>query len=190
MRNKGLRRWLAVGGVLFLVALGVVLFTWRQALRNPKVLHEILPEQTHITVGEVEHTAVRDGRKEWVLKAASASYDEKTREATFASVTVTFFRSSGGTIVIEGRNAHADTATNKIEITGDVTIRRDLYTLASDRLNYDPGEDRLISELPVKIEGPGVNLRSDQIEIDLKHETARLQGHVEGIFNVSQSMLP
>jgi LPS export ABC transporter protein LptC len=190
MRNKGLRRWLAVGGVCFLVALGISLFSWRHALRNPKVLQEVLPEGTHITIGEVSHTAVRDGRKEWVLKAASASYDEKTREATFKSVTVTFFRSSGETIEIEGRDARADTQTNAMEVTGDVVIRRDQLTLATERLNYDPGQDRLISRLPVTIEGPAVHLRSDQLEIDLKNETAQLQGHVEGVFNVSQSILP
>lgn len=190
LRHKGLRRWLTVAGVLLLAALGVVFFTLRQAAQNPQLLREAIPGGTHIAVGEVRHTAVRDGRKEWELEAASASYVEKTGQAVFEKVDVTFYPQNGDPIRITGRNGQANTETNDIEVRGAVVVHKADYTLETEQLNYDHQKRLITAVVPVLIEGPALQLRSDRIEIDLDKETSLLQGNVEGIFNDSKLFLP
>ena len=88
------RKWimvLVIGIALSFGLLITVFLKYREYTENPEALVEVIPDGADITIGEIRHTAIKDGRKEWSLEASSANYSGKANEASFEEVQVTFF---------------------------------------------------------------------------------------------------
>ena len=94
---------LVIGIVLMFGLLVTVFIKYRELSDNPAKLVEAIPEGTDIAIGEIRHTSVKDGRKEWSLEAASASYSDDTKEALFNDVQVIFFLENDREVMVKGR---------------------------------------------------------------------------------------
>ena len=185
------RTWtkiLLIGIALLFGVLVVVFVQYRKFSDNPAQLVEALPEGADIAIDEVHHTAVEDGRKTWSLEAASANYSDSAQTVTFEEVRVVFFREDGGEVTVQGRRAWLNTATNDIEIAGDVLVEDAAYTLAAERLAYDQARRRISIPVPVTITGQSLALQADTMTVDLKSETALLEGSVKGVFRGNQAL--
>lgn len=172
-----------VGIVLMFGLLITVFVKYRDFSENPAKLVEMIPDGADISIGEIQHTAVKDGRKEWSLKAASAKYSDQAKEALFEDVQVSFFLENDREAMLKGRQGRLDTATNNIEISGDVVVKDDTYQLAAESIFYDHLQRKFIVPVPVKITGQTFELQAREMTVDLASETALLKGAVKGTFS-------
>ena len=180
--KRTLIRILVIGIVLMFGLLVAVFIKYREFSDNPAKLVDAIPEGTDIAIGQIRHTSVKDGRKEWSLEAASASYSDDTKEALFNDVQVIFFLENNREAVVKGRQGRLRTDTNNITITGDVTVEEADYKLAAQEIRYDNGRRKIDIPVPVTITGRGIELHADRMTVDLSSETALLKGAVNGVF--------
>ena len=173
---------LVIGIVLMFGLLVTVFIKYREVSDNPAKLVDVIPEGTDIAIGEIRHTSVKDGRKEWSLQAASANYSDAAKEALFNDVQVTFFLENKQEVVVKGRQGRLKTDTNDITISGDVTVEEDDYQLAAQEIRYDNGQRQIDIPVPVTITGRGLVLHADRMTVDLTSETALMKGAVNGVF--------
>ena len=173
---------LVIGIVLMFGLLVTVFIKYRELSDNPAKLVEAIPEGTDIAIGEIRHTSVKDGRKEWSLEAASANYSNDTKEALFNDVQVIFFLENDREVMVKGRQGRLQTDTNDITVSGDVTVEEANYKLAAQEIRYDHGHRQIDIPVPVAITGRGIELHADRMSVDLSSETALLKGAVNGVF--------
>ncbi len=183
--------------VLLALLAGVVLLTgllvrgylkYREFRENPAKIIEAIPEGTNIVLGEVRHTAVREGRKEWVLEASSAQYSESSKEAVFNDVKVTFFLENGDRIHLEGQKGTINTASNDMQVAGNVRIDKDDQTLLTEKIDYNHETRYITSPSEVLITGRNFDLRADTMRVDLATETAFFTGAVEGKIDAANQL--
>ncbi len=161
---------------------------YREFRENPAKIIEAIPQGTNIVLGEVRHTAVREGRKEWVLEAASAQYSESSKEAVFNDVKVTFFMENGDRIYLQGQKGTINTASNDMQVAGNVRIEKDDQTLLTEKIDYNHENRLLTSPSEVRISGRTFDLRADTMRVDLKAETAFFTGAVEGKIDAANQL--
>ena len=182
MRSK--KKILLLGLLLGILVLSGFLvrgyLAYREIRENPAKLIEAIPEGTNIVLGEVRHTAVREGKKEWVLEASSANYSESSRDAVFNDVRVTFFLDNGDVVNLKGQKGTINTASNDMQVTGDVRVEMNEYTLATEIIEYNHQTRHIASQSPVHIMAREFELRADAMQVDLATETAFFSGAVEG----------
>ena len=159
-----------------------VFVKYREFSDNPTKLADAIPEGTDITIGQIRHTSVRDGRKEWSLEAASANYSDDTKEALFNEVQVIFFLENDREVMVKGQKGRLKTDTNDITVSGDVTVEDADYKLTAQQIEYDHVDRKIDIPVPVTITGQGIELHADQMTVDLSSETALLEGAVKGVF--------
>ena len=171
-------------GIALMVGLLITVFVkYREFSDNPAKLVEMIPDGADISIGEIQHTAVKDGRKEWSLEAASAKYSDSAKEALFEDVQVSFFLENGREVMVKGRQGRLDTETNDIEISGDVIVKDAEYQLAAEILLYDHVHRKINIPVPVKIMGQTFELQAREMTVDLESETAFFKGAVRGVFS-------
>lgn len=163
-------------------------FKYREFSEDPAKFIEAIPEGTNIVLGEIRHTAVREGRKEWILEASSAQYSENSREAVFNDVKVTFFMDNGDKVHLEGQKGTINTATNDMQVSGDVRVEKDTNTLLTETIEYDHNTRKITSQSPVRIMGRNFDLRSDAMQVDLTSEKALFTGAVKGQINAANQL--
>ena len=161
---------------------------YREFRENPAKILEAVPEGTDIVLGEVRHTAVREGRKEWVLEASSAQYSERAKEAVFKDVKVTFFMDNGDQVHLQGQTGTINTASNDMQVAGGVRIEKDDQTLLTEMIEYNHETRYLTSPSEVRIVGRNFALRADAMRVDLAAETALFTGAVEGKIDAAQQL--
>jgi lipopolysaccharide export system protein LptC len=158
---------------------------YREFRESPAKLIEAIPEGTNIVLGEVRHTAVREGRKEWALEASSAQYSENTRDAVFKNVKVTFFTDNGGEIHLAGQKGTINTTSNDMQVSGNVRIEQDDNSLMTEMIEYNHASRLITSQTPVRIVGRDFNLQADRMEVNLASEKALFRGAVRGEINAA-----
>jgi lipopolysaccharide export system protein LptC len=187
-QKKILLTGLVIGSALLTGLVVHGYFKYREIKKNPAKLIEAIPQGTNIVLGEVRHTAVRDGKKEWILEASSAHYSENTREAVFTDVRVTFFIENGEAVNLEGEKGTIDTASNDMQVTGHVRVAKGDYTLLTENIEYDHTTRHITSLSPVRILSRSLELRADSMQVDLAQETAVFTGAVEGQINAANPL--
>ena len=181
--KKILKTILVIGIVLIVGLLITVFLKYREFSKDPTKLVEAIPEGTDISIGEIRHTAVKDGQKAWSLEAASATYSNDAQKAMFEDVQVILFMENGREIIVKGRQGQLDTQTNDIEIAGDVAVQDADYRLEAESIFYDHAQRKINIPVPVTISGQTFKLAARKMDVDLTSETARLTGAVEGFFS-------
>lgn len=187
--KRTLTKILVIGIALLFGVLVAVFIKYREFSENPAKLVEALPDGADISIGEIQHTAVKDGRREWHLEAASANYSDSAQTAIFEDVRVVFFMQDGREVSVKGRRGQLDTGTNDIEISGDVVVSDADYELVAEKLIYDQAEGRVRIPVAVRIRGQAFTFRADAMTVDLETETAHLEGSVEGVISGNQTPL-
>jgi LPS export ABC transporter protein LptC len=173
--------WILVIGIALMLGVLVTVFIkYREFSENPTKLVEAIPEGADIVLGEIRHTAIKDGRKEWSLKAASANYSDNKKEARFTDVHVVFFLENDREVMVKGQQGRLKTDTNDIEITGNVVVWDDDYELTAEKIRYNHHLQEIDIPVRVDITGRSFDLQADRMTIDLKSETALMNGAVKG----------
>ena len=142
-------------------------------------ISESSDSDTTLSIGKIQHTATRKGKKEWSLEAASANYIGKTNQMVLDDLTVTFFLDDASEIRLTADKGILNTESNDIEVSGNVVVINREYKLLTKELNYAHDKRMLYSTAPVTISGPEAHLAADTISFDLNTKKVTLEGSVE-----------
>ncbi len=133
-----------------------------------------------MTLAKVHQVATKDGRVQWELDAASAQLETDGGRMILASPKVQFHLEDGTTVHLTAEQGILYTRTNDMEVTGNVRLSNDRYTLMAQALIYRHGERLLLSDSPVEIKSATMDLRAEHMKYRLDDHQAQFDGHVKG----------
>ena len=151
--------------------------------RPDPTISESIPESIEpdatLSVGKIQQTATRKGKKEWHLEANSAHYIKESNQMILKDLAVTFFLEDGGEVTLAADQGVLKTDTNDIEVSGNVIVKNNEYRLLTEKLTYAHKRRVLYSNVPVTISGTATQISSNSILFDLNQKKLTLEGSVE-----------
>lgn len=162
---------------------------WRDGQqRDPKPAATGAPPGASMALANVRQTSVKDGIKEWHLDTVAATLLESEHKMILEQPTVEFFMQNGETLTLTAQEGVLDTESNDIEVSGNVIVRHQTYTLTGEAFAYTHANQRLVSQAPVQISSDRINLTAEHMTVDLKTQQTELAGNVKGRINESLSL--
>lgn len=165
-----------------LITLGGIIGIYIGFRQDPKIA-ESIPESAEpdatLSVGKIQQTATREGKKEWELEADSAHYISDLNQMVLKDLRVTFFLKDNSEVTLVAEQGILKTDTNDIEVSGNVMVNDNEYRLLTEKLNYAHKRRVLYSNLPVTISGASTQIVADSISFDLNSKKLTLEGSVE-----------
>ena len=155
---------------------------YRRILSSHHTSETSLSEDTSLSIGKVEQTAVRNGIKEWKLEAGKAEFMENTQQVLLKELSVTFFLKDGRNSVLTADRGILNKVSNDIEVMGNVLVIDDRFRLETRSLNYDHSRRIIESSAPVRLISEQWDVRADSMVMNLKTRKTRFEGSVDGIF--------
>jgi len=183
-RHKKLKILILAAAVAILGVLVAAYVGFRQLVSNPEKLIATIAEDAKLSLGKIQQTATRDGKTEWRLDAASAHYLEAENQVQLNDLTVTFYMESGQEVQLSASEGLLNTESNDIQVSGDVKIQNEAYTLNTTTLQYLHEQRIIFSNAPVVIKRKiGGLLTADALKLDLNINRLLLEGNVKGEFS-------
>ncbi len=182
-KNKRLNFFLVTIILVSLGAISAVFIGYRLILNKEGKFISFLNTKANISISKVYQTATRDGIKEWSLEAKSAYYINATKQANLHDVIVTFFLKDEGKVYLTADQGILKTDSNDIEVTGNVVVQNETYSLKTKKLNYEHTKRIIFSKVPVEIVGDSLNLTADSMSFDLNTNRILFEGRIKGSFS-------
>ena len=182
-RYRGILLWLIVGILGGIAVTTVVLMQRREIVEDVKTVKKEFNPQADATLGKIEQVSTKNGRTEWRLTADSAEMMDVANRLKLKEIFVTFYLKNGGEVYLTAQDGLVDTATNDIEVTGNVVIENEVYQMTTEQLHYSDQERLLKSESPVNLTDGASALAADGMQYDLEKNRARFSGNVAGLFS-------
>lgn len=182
-RLRKLKILALAAGLTILGALIAVYIGYRQLMNSPEKLIEYIAEEAKLSLGKIQQTATRNGKTEWRLDAISARYLEDEKQVQLDELAVTFFLDSGQEVQLIASDGLLNTESNDIEVSGEVSIKNQDYTLNTTSMHYQHENRIIFTTTPVVIiRKIGGQLSADTLRLDLKTNKLLLKGNVRGVF--------
>ena len=179
-------------GAVILVTFGIVISVfigYRRLLnQHAELISVIERSKANISIGEIHHTATRNGKKEWTLNAVSARVMGDQKQTIVEKPSVVFFLNDGGKVDLTAKQGIIETASNNMTAKGNVVVKNGQYTLKTENLYYHHKTRVLVSKAPVKITGEMFDLKSNFMVYNLKTKKTRFRGKVRGTINEAMSL--
>lgn len=171
---------------VILITLGVILSIFvgqRRAYDNENHIVSEVQSKANISIGKVHQTATRNGITEWNLDAASVEYIDKSNQAIFQDLSVTFYLKDKTKVYLTANQGILETDSNDIEVLGNVVVKNEYYSLKTENLHYKHNGRIIFSKVPVKISGNSLDFVADSMSLNLITNKTLLQGRVKGTLN-------
>jgi len=171
---------------VILITLGVILSIFvghRRAYDKKNYLVSDVQSKANISIGKVHQTATRNGIKEWNLDAASVDYIDKSNQAIFQDLSVTFYLKDKTKVYLTANQGILKTDSNDIEVLGNVVVKNEYYSLKTEKLHYKHNSRIIFSKVPVKISGNSFDFIADSMSLNLITNKTLLEGRVKGTLN-------
>jgi LPS export ABC transporter protein LptC len=133
-----------------------------------------------MTLAKVHQTATKGGKVQWELDAESAQLEAKGGRMILKAPVVEFHMEDGTKVHLTAEKGILHTSSNDMEVTGNVHLHNDRYTLLADVLVYQHKQRMLRSDAPVHIKSAAMTLRADKMTYNLDKNLAKFIGRVEG----------
>ena len=158
-----------------------LLVVMRGLNKGPERALSYLPFDVDMHLNGVDYVEVKEGRKEWALKADSLKYSKSNQLIEFDHVKLAFFDANRGRIDVFGDKAEYDRETQIVQLIGSVRIT-DLqgYKLQATLLKYDVNAKLFQIEGFFSLIGPTISIDGTglTVEIDNRllkiHKTAKV----------------
>jgi len=160
-----------------------VFIGYRKILDKPDIPISSFKKDAPLALDRIRQTATKDGITEWRLDAGSAYFNDKTKQAFFRDLAVTFFLKDGRQVKVTADKGVLSTDTRNIEAHGNVVVSSGNYRLNTEKIFYDHRQRLITSNTAVEIRGRAFHLDADSLSFDLDTSRAALNGHVKGIFH-------
>lgn len=168
---------------VILITFGVILSIFvsqRRAYDKENHIVSDVQSKANISIGKVHQTATRNGIKEWNLDAASVEYIDKSNQAIFQDLSVTFYLKDKTKVYLTANQGILETDSNDIEVLGNVVVKNEYYSLKTENLHYKHNSRIIFSKVPVKISGNSLDFVADSMSLNLITNKTLLQGRVKG----------
>lgn len=172
-----------------LTAFGVIVaifIAYRHAPESAEIVS--FQKNADISVVKVQQTATKNGIQEWMLDAASAQFMESEKQAVFKTPEITFFLEDGKSLHLTAKEGIVKTDSNNIEAKGQVVLKKENYSLATEQISYENGRRVFSADKPINIVGTEIALSADAMQFDLNTNRLFFKGNVKGIFNEKFSL--
>lgn len=140
-----------------------------------------------ISIDRVHQETTRDGKKEWVLDAASAQYIIPKKQAIFKDLSAIYFLKENKKVHLEAEEGILNTESNDIELIGNVVVKNDTYKLKTEKLYFDNEKRVIYSKDPVNIFNGTSSLKANSMSLDLNTNNLSFDG-VRGEFTGDMSL--
>ncbi len=178
---KSTLKWILTAmAVLGMVVLIVVFIQFRRHQDRYVVPLPDIATQALMRLVGLHQTATKDGKVQWKLDAESAELEADSGRMILKSPVVDFHTEDGGIVHLTAEQGVLDTRSNDMQVSGNVRLRDDRYTLLTEMLIYQHAQRTLRSDVPVIIESDAFGLRADTMTYDLEENRALFEGQVEG----------
>lgn len=120
---------------------------------------------------------VIDDRKVWEVTAEDAQYYEAEKMVLVERASVQLFLEDGRTIGLEGKEGHVyleGKDVSRVELDGGIRATMADYSVQADNLIYDHGKNSISVPGTVRINGMGISVSGDGMEVDVAAKTVRL----------------
>ena len=94
----------------------------------------------------------------------------------------------GARRTLTAREGVLDTATHDIQVSGEVEVHHQNYTLEGEAFAYTHADKILISRSPVRIHSDRLDLSADSLQVDLNTHQTKMAGSVKGRIHDSLSL--
>lgn len=169
--------------LIFVIIAGVtVIFVkYRFETDKEEIIAEI-KDKASVTMAKVEHTATRDGAKDWSLKAKSVNYFQNNKEALFKDINVLFFHKGEPGAVLTADRGNLNTETNDMEASGNVKVVHDEFVLETETLDFRNDNRYIETNVPVKIIREDATITANSMVMDIDNNFLKMKGKVRGTF--------
>jgi len=165
-----------------LITLGGVIGIYVGFRQDPKIpgpIPESVEPNATLSIGKIQQTSTRKGKKEWSLEANSAHYIKDKDQMVLKDLAVTFFLKDNSEVRLVADKGILATDTNDIEVSGNVMVNNNEYRLLTEKLSYAHKRRILYSQVPVTLSGTSTQIVADSITFDLNSKKLTLEGSVE-----------
>jgi LPS export ABC transporter protein LptC len=139
----------------------------------------VMPQGVQMALGAINHTATQDGKTRWQLKAKAGQLQRNGSLLQLKEINLVIFLDNGQPITVEASQGALDTAANDIEVSGDVVVSNQDYTLTTSKLRYAHQRQLISTDVPVQLTDHGSRLQADAMVYDLKGSRVEFKGSVK-----------
>ncbi len=183
MRRRKISMVLGTVLVLLIATTAAVFVNYRNMTKGRENHLEELSGNAGISIGEVHHTATKDGKTEWRLDAETAEYALGRQEVTFKRLKVVFYAEDNREITLTADKGVLKKETNDIEVVGNVLVLDQGFRLETESLDYKHGEKAIYTSEPVHVKSDSWELDAESMSMDLETRKTTFKGKVRGIFS-------
>ena len=180
MRSKRLLLLLVLAAGATFVGIEVAQHMREQANRDPRDLLQFTPG-VPVQVKNFRRSMIRDGRKEWEIKGAEATYYKAEERTEIRRPRLVFYREDGRTLEAGGREGTVFLPgghLGRVVLNGAVDITYQGARFRTDRLIYHHRDDRVVSPGRVWAMVDGVEFQGESMTYSLNSETLEVLGKV------------
>ena len=181
--RKWIQRILLSVAALVLAAVIFVFIGYRHLTSSPDALLNLVEEKADMKLKRIRQTAMKNGIQEWTLEAASASLLEAEKSVLLTEPEVTFFMENGEQLHLTAESGVIKTDSTHLQVMGRVTATTEQYRFQTEKLEYDPSDRELLSDVPVTLSGRTFSLEANRMVVDLNKNVTRFEGGVKGTIN-------
>ena len=184
------RRTFIVLLLMTLLVLGAVssglFFTRKQLTSRPKRSVSLLPGNVDMHLTGVNYTDIKQGRKEWTLKADTMRYSRFSQLLHFDKVQIALFDVRQGRVIISSDKAVYDRKAKMVRLTGHVLIHNLAgYRLTTNELIYKVETGRVFVPGRFQIMGPNLTLNGSLLSLNIKDRRLRIGRKARVLFNTT-----
>jgi LPS export ABC transporter protein LptC len=183
MRQKHVKL-LLIGIILILSAIiGGVFLNFRYT--TTPVEEPIRPAETGaaFSISRFEHTAMREGEKDWTLNADTARLFSEVQRVELDDMKAVFLLENGGEVTIHADDGEMNMISKNIRAWGNVIVSHPEYTLKTESLNYRYDSRIMIIDTPLEITGNAILFTADSARYEMETETLTFEGNIESWIN-------
>ncbi|SMC26629.1 LPS export ABC transporter protein LptC [Desulfacinum hydrothermale DSM 13146] len=146
----------------------------------------VVPD-SEMRLTQMEYTEVQEGRQVWRLKAREAKYFQESQKTHLQDVHVEIYLEDGRTVVLESREGMLYAGTKDIELWGHVKAQVPQgYVVLTERARYRHADRQIVSETPVRVVGPLVQLQGSRWRYDAPAQRAFVDGRVRAVVKAAR----
>jgi LPS export ABC transporter protein LptC len=129
-----------------------------------------------------------NGKKQWILEAEKITVSRDKRYTYFHNIKRgEFYLNNKKEITIKAKEATYDKLANKLEIKGNIVLKKEDFELRTKELVWDGKKELLMSKSSVKILlAKGSILKANFLKASVDLQTVFLWGDLEGKFKVEK----
>lgn len=144
----------------------------------------VVSEKPDFRIEGINYVEIKEGRKEWELKATVANYFKEKGVAVFEDVTLNLYSREGRDFIIKGERGSYDISKRDIELKGAVRVRTsDGYSMDTDAIRYSEKERKIASAGKISFSGNDIKGEGGKMVLDLEGEKLFLENGVKAVIH-------